>query len=105
MGTTLGFLVGGGGWTMGAIPGSQLSGNAQEWYACKVEHPARTKQDWTLESAIVALQTHFLPTLMHRQVLVEFNTAKQGSGTVQDLLIRIDKLTAHLVEPLNTYTL
>ena len=55
--------------------GSQLLGNAQEWYAHKVEHPARTKWDWTLESAIVALQTHFLHTLMHRQALVEFNAA------------------------------
>ena len=45
--------------------GSQLSGNAQEWYAHKVEHPARARQDWSLESVIVALQTHFLHTLMH----------------------------------------
>ena len=54
--------------------GSQLLGNSQEWYAHKVEHPARTKQDWTLESAIVALQTHFLHILTYKQALVEFNT-------------------------------
>ena len=53
--------------------GSWLSGNAQEWYARKVEHPARSKRDWTLESAVIALQTHFLHTLMYRQALVEFN--------------------------------
>ena len=85
--------------------GSQLLGNAQEWYACKVEHPVRSKRDWTLESAIVALQTHFLHSLTHRQVLVEFNTVWQGSGTVQDLLIRLAKLAVHLVEPPNTYML
>ena len=38
--------------------GSRLSGNAQEWYTRKVEHPARAKKDWTLESAIITLQTY-----------------------------------------------
>ena len=85
--------------------GSRLSGNAQEWYTRKVEHPARSKKDWTLESAIIALQTHFLHMLTHRQVLVEFNTTWQGNGTVQDLLIRLDKLAAHMVEALNGYML
>ena len=70
-----------------------------------VEHPARSKKDWTLESAIVALQNHFLHTLMHRQALVEFNTTQQGSGTVQDLLIRLDKLAACMVEAPNGYML
>ena len=42
---------------------------------------------------------------MHRQALVEFNTTWQGSGTVQDLLIRLDKLTAHMVEAPNGYML
>ena len=55
--------------------GSRLLGNAQEWYTRKVKHPARAKWDWTLESAIIGLQTHFLHTLMHRQVLLEFNAA------------------------------
>ena len=74
-------------------------------YTSKVEHPARAKRDWTLESAIIALQTHFLHTLMHRQALLEFNAARQGSGTVQDLLIRLDKLTACMVEPPSGYML
>ena len=78
--------------------GSRLSGNAQEWYTCKVEHPARSKKDWTLESAIIASQTHFLHKLMHRQALVEFNATRQGNSTVPDLLIRLDKLAAHMVE-------
>ena len=38
--------------------GSRLLGNAQEWYTRKVEHPAKSKKDWTLESAIIALQTY-----------------------------------------------
>ena len=58
--------------------GLQLSGNAQEWYTRKVEHPARAKKDWTLESAITTLQTHFLHMLMHRQALLEFNTTPTG---------------------------
>ena len=85
--------------------GSQLLGNAQEWYTRKVEHPARSKKDWTLESAIITLQNHFLHTLMHRQVLVDFNATWQGSSTVQDLLIRLDKLTACIVEAPNGYML
>ena len=85
--------------------GLQLSGNAQEWYTCKVKHPARAKRDCTLESAIIALQTHFLHMLTHRQVLLEFNATWQGNGTVQDLLIKLDKLTAHMVEPPSSYTL
>ena len=84
--------------------GLQLSGNAQEWYTQKVD-PARAKKDWTLESAIIALQTHFLHTLTHRQALLEFNTTQQGNGTVQDLLIKLDKLAACMVEPPNGYIL
>ena len=80
-------------------------GNAQEWYTQKVKHPARSKNDWTLESAIIALHTHFLHTLTHRQALVEFNATRQGNGTVQDLLIRLDKLTARMVEAPNGYIL
>ena len=85
--------------------GSRLSGNAQEWYARKVEHPGRARRDWTLESAIIALQTHFLHTLTHRQALLEFNTVRQGKGTVQDLLIKLDKLAARMVEPPSGYML
>ena len=85
--------------------GSRLLGNAQEWYTRKVKHPARAKRDWTLESAIIALQTHFLHTLMHRQALLEFNATQQGNGTVQDLLIKLDKLAARMVEPPSGYML
>ena len=85
--------------------GSRLLGNAQEWYTRKVKHPGRAKRDWTLESAIIALQTHFLHTLTHRQALLEFNTVRQGNGTVQDLLIKLDKLAARMVEPPSGYML
>ena len=85
--------------------GSRLSGNTQEWHTRKVKHPARSKKDWTLESAIITLQNHFLHMLTHRQVLVEFITTQQGSSTVQDLLIKLDKLAAHMVEAPNGYML
>ena len=85
--------------------GPRLSGNAQEWYTRKVEHPARAKKDWTLESAIITLQTHFLHMLTHRQVLLEFNAIQQGNSTVQDLLIKLDKLAACMVEPPSNYML
>ena len=38
-------------------------------------------------------------------MLVEFNTTWQGNGTVQDLLIRLDKLAACMVEAPNGYML
>ena len=85
--------------------GSRLSGNAQEWYTRKDKHPARSKKSWTLESAIITLQTHFLHMLTHRQALVEFNATRQGNSTVQDLLIRLDKLAACMVEAPNNYML
>ena len=43
--------------------------------------------------------------LTHRQVLLEFNATWQGNGTVQDLLIKLDKLTACMVEPPSGYML
>ena len=42
---------------------------------------------------------------MHRQALLEFNAARQGNGTVQDLLIKLDKLAARMVEPPSSYML
>ena len=88
-----------------AVPGFTTLGQCQEWYTRKVKHPGRAKRDWTLESAIIALQTHFLHMLTHRQALLEFNAARQGNGTVQDLLIKLDKLTARMVEPPSSYML
>ena len=43
--------------------------------------------------------------LTYRQVLLEFNATRQGNGTVQDLLIKLDKLAARMVEPPSGYTL
>ena len=42
---------------------------------------------------------------MHRQALLEFNATWQGNGTVQDLLIKLEKLAARMVEPPSTYML
>ena len=36
---------------------------------------------------------------------MEFNAVRQGNGTVQDLLIKLDKLTARMVEPPSGYML
>ena len=51
------------------------------------------------------MQTYFLHMLIHRQVLLEFNAIRQGNGTVQDLLIKLDKLAACIVEPPSNYML
>ena len=37
--------------------------------------------------------------------MLEFNATRQGNGTVQDLLIKLDKLAARMVEPPSSYTL
>ena len=36
---------------------------------------------------------------------MEFNAVQQGNGTVQDLLIKLDKLAARMVEPPSGYML
>ena len=43
--------------------------------------------------------------LMHRQALLEFNATRQGNSTVQDLLIKLDKLAVRMVEPPSGYML
>ena len=36
--------------------GTQLKGNASEWFTSNVEHPDRPIRDWSLESVIKGLQ-------------------------------------------------
>ena len=49
------------------------------------------------------MQKHFLHSLMHRYASTTYETTRQGSGTVQDLLNRLNKLTAHMVQKLDDY--
>ena len=77
--------------------GNCLKGDAQQWYVRKVEHHDRVVCEWTLESALIEMQKHFLHSLTHRYASMTYETTCQGSGTVQDLLNRLNKLTARMV--------
>ena len=77
--------------------GMCLTGNALEWYSCKVEHYARATRHWTLESALVGLQEQFLHPLTYRHMLMQFNAAQQGSSTARDLLDRLTKFASRMV--------
>ena len=78
--------------------GTCLRGNALEWYSHNVEHFSCVKCDWMLKSALVRLQEHFLHMLMHRHTSTSYETTQQGSGTVQDLLNRLNKFAVHMVQ-------
>ena len=41
---------------------------------------------------------------MHRYASTTYETTRQGSGTVQDLLNRLNKLTTHMVQKPDDYT-
>ena len=84
--------------------GNCLKGDAQEWYVRNVEHHDRVVHEWTLESALIEMQKHFLHSLMHRYASTTYETTCQGSGTVQDLLNRLNKLTARMVQKPDDYT-
>ena len=83
--------------------GNCLKGDAQEWYVRNVEHHDRVVREWTLESALIEMQKHFLHSLMHRYASTTYETTRQGSGTVQDLLNRLNKLTARMVQKPDDY--
>ena len=74
--------------------GTCLKGNALEWYSREVEHYTRSTHGWTLESTLIGLQDQFLDPLTWRHVSMQFGTAKQGSGTVKDLLNWLTKFMA-----------
>ena len=83
--------------------GNCLQGNAQEWYIRNIELWDRTIQTWTLESALEGLQKQFLHALTHRQASISYESACQGSGTVQDLLNKVTKFVVRMVEKPNPY--
>jgi len=49
------------------------------------------------------MQKYFLHALTHRQVSISYETARQGGGTVQDLLNRLTKFAMRMVEPPGPY--
>ena len=84
--------------------GTQLKGNASEWFTRNVERPNRPIRDWSLESVIKGLQKRFLNSLMHRQASNKFDTIKQEQKTVQDLIQELTKYAARMVQYLEDYS-
>jgi predicted GNAT family acetyltransferase len=74
------------------VLGTRLTGKVQEWYMCNVESSTEMIQAWNLETAILSLQHRFLPTLMHRHAMMDFDAVRQGNGTVQELYNLMIKL-------------
>ena len=83
--------------------GNCLKSDAQEWYVWNIEHHNRVVREWTLESALIEMQKHFLHSLTHRYMSTTYETTCQGSSTVQDLLNRLNKLTVHMVQKPDNY--
>ena len=77
--------------------GTQLKGNASEWFTRNIEHPDRPIRDWSLESVIKGSQMWFLNLLTHRQASNKFDTIKQGQKTVQELIQELTKYAARMV--------
>ena len=83
--------------------GTQLKGNASEWFTRNIEHPDRPIRDWSLESVIEGLQKRFLNLLTYRQGSNKFNTIKQRQKTVQELIQELTKYAARKVQYLDDY--
>ena len=84
--------------------GTQLTGNASEWFTRNVECPKRPIRDWLLELVIEGLQKRFLNSLMHRQASNKFDTIKQGQKTVQELIQELTKYAARMVQYPDDYS-
>jgi len=50
------------------------------------------------------MQRHFLHSLTHRYTSTRYESVRQGTGTVQELLNKLNKLTARMVQKLDNYT-
>ena len=83
--------------------GTQLKGNASEWFTRNIEYPNRPIRDWSLELVIEELQKWFLNSLMHRQASNKFDTIEQGQKTVQELIQELTKYAAWMVQYLDDY--
>jgi hypothetical protein len=58
--------------------GTRLNGEAQEWYMHNVEPSTCIVQQWNLETTVLSLQHRFLPMLMHRHAVSDFDAVCQG---------------------------
>ena len=85
--------------------GTRLTGDALEWFSQNMEDHQRPIHNWTIESALVGLQSHFLHSLTHRHASMCFDAMRQGNSTVQDLLNRLTKHAACMVVVPDEYTL
>ena len=81
--------------------GMRLNGGTLEWYSRNIEHYDRDTPEWTLESALIGFQDHFLHSLTRCHASMCFETARQGASTaqqgastVQDFLNSLKKHTA-----------
>ena len=74
--------------------GTQLKGNASDWFTRNIECPDRPIRYLSLESVIKELQKQFLNLLMHRQASNKFDTIKWGQKTVQELIQELTKYAA-----------
>ena len=81
--------------------GTQLKGNASEWFTRNVEHPGRPIKDWSLETVIEGLQKRFMNLLMHSN---KFDTIEQGQKTVQELIQELTKYAAWMVQYPDDYS-
>ena len=72
--------------------GTCLTGDAQEWFHCNVEHYEQEILDWDLKSIFIGLQKRFMPTLSLNKAVYKFDTLKQGTMTVQALHQELSKI-------------
>ena len=84
--------------------GTQLKGNASEWFTRNIEHPNRPIRYWSLESVIEGLQKQFLNLLTHSQASNKFDTIKQGQRTVQESIQELTKYTTRMVQYPDDYS-
>jgi hypothetical protein len=64
--------------------GTCLTGEAQEWYHLNVPRFDHQVRDWTLETVVQGLQKCFLHTLTYHHMSDKFDTAMQGTKTIQE---------------------
>jgi len=83
--------------------GTCLCGDAQEWYIRHVKSHDRLVRKWTLESTLIEMQQHFLHLLTCCYASTHYESVRQGTGTVQELLNTLNKLTARMVQKPDDY--
>jgi Retrotransposon gag protein/Zinc knuckle len=85
--------------------GTCLTGEAQEWFHRNVPRFDRQVRDWTLETVIQGLQKRFLHTLTYHHVSNKFDAVMQGTKTVQELMNKLTKYAARMIQQPDEYTI